>query len=175
MTTQVPTRTSTFLGGSPYSPARQAGGLIVSLLLVIVVAAVGNLAAVSSADQYRRLNQPGWAPPSWLFGPVWTVLYVLIAVAAWLVWRGEPWRAVRVPLAAHVVQLILNAAWTPLFFGAELRGLAFAEILVLVVAIAVTFVLFLRHSRAGAALLLPYLAWTVFAAVLTFSVWTMNS
>ncbi|MGN2639333.1 TspO/MBR family protein [Nocardia takedensis] len=174
MTTGTARSNSGWAHGSPYSPWAQAGGLVVSLLAVLVVATIGNLAAMSSGEQYDRLDTPAWAPPGWLFGPVWTVLYLLIAVSAWLVWRGEPWRAVRTPIAWHVVALVLNAAWTPLFFGAELRGAAFAEILALIAAIAVTFTLFLRHNRVAAALLIPYLAWTLFAAALTFAVWTMN-
>nr|WP_209899195.1 TspO/MBR family protein [Nocardia goodfellowii] len=146
-----------------------------ALVLVAAAATVGNLAAVSAAEDYKRLTQPGWAPPSWLFGPVWTVLYLLMAVAAWLVWRGAPWRSVRPALLVFLVQLILNAAWTPLFFGSDLRGLAFAEILVLLVAIAVTIWMFLRHSRIAAALLVPYFLWTAFAAALNFEIWRLNS
>ncbi|WP_240771791.1 TspO/MBR family protein [Nocardia sp. CS682] len=145
------------------------------LLLVVAAAATGNLAAQSSAEQYNQLDQPGWAPPSWVFGPVWTLLYALMALSAWWIWRGEPWQRVRWALAMFVGQLVLNALWTPLFFGADLRGLALAEILVLLVAIIATMAIFRRHSRFAAALLVPYLMWTTFAAALNFSVWQLNN
>ncbi|QBS46453.1 tryptophan-rich sensory protein [Nocardia sp. CS682] len=160
---------------SPYGTGVQVGGGAVVLLLVVAAAATGNLAAQSSAEQYNQLDQPGWAPPSWVFGPVWTLLYALMALSAWWIWRGEPWQRVRWALAMFVGQLVLNALWTPLFFGADLRGLALAEILVLLVAIIATMAIFRRHSRFAAALLVPYLMWTTFAAALNFSVWQLNN
>ncbi|MFC9437058.1 TspO/MBR family protein [Nocardia sp. NPDC057030] len=153
----------------------QAAGLAVSLLLVAAAATTGSLSATSSASQYDRLNQPAWAPPAWLFGPVWTLLYCMMAFAAWWVWRGERWPAVRIALAAYVIQLALNALWTPLFFAAERRGLALIEILVLLVTLSATVRLFSRHSRLAAALLVPYLCWTIFATALNFSVWQLNN
>ncbi len=106
---------------------------------------------------------------------MWTVLYALMAVSAWLVWRSYPSRENRLPLAVYGVQLVLNMAWTPLFFGLGWRGTAFIEILVLWGFIAATVVLFWHRSRWAAILLLPYVAWTTFAAVLNFSVWQLNS
>lgn len=99
------------------------------LVAVAVVAVVGGLASASAAEQYAGFVQPSWAPPSWLFGPVWTVLYVMIAVSGWLVWRQAG-----LAKPAHLVygvQLVLNMAWTPLFFAAGLFGVAFAEIVLL--------------------------------------------
>lgn len=134
-------------------------------------ALIGGLGVAGTAGEYNSLAQPSWAPPSWLFGPVWTVLYIGIAVSGWLVWRRSGWNAA---LAVFAVQLALNAIWTPLFFGAGLRGLALADIAVLWVLIGVNIVLFWRRSRPAAVLLLPYWAWVTFATALNASVWTMN-
>lgn len=158
-----------------YGIGAQACGLVIAVLSVVAAAVTGNLAAMSSADQYDRLTQPGWAPPPWVFGPVWIVLYALMALSAWWVWRSEPWRTVRWALVVFLAQLVLNAAWTPLFFGAGQRGFAFAEILVLFGAIIVTISMFRRHSIFAAALLMPYLVWTGFATVLNFTVWQLNN
>ncbi|WP_372660475.1 TspO/MBR family protein [Amycolatopsis kentuckyensis] len=138
---------------------------------VAVVAAVGSLAATQSRAVYSGLDQPPWAPPSWLFGPVWTVLYVLIAVSGWLFWRtGAPRRE----FAWYAAGLVLNAAWTPLFFAAGAYTLALVEIVVLDVAIAATALVFRRRSTAAAALQLPYLAWTLFATALNAAIVVLN-
>ena len=138
---------------------------------VTVAAAVGALGVRGTQEEYASLDQPAWAPPSWLFGPVWTVLYALIAVAGWLVWRKAGWGPA---LGAWVTQLVLNAIWTPLFFGAGRYGLAFAEIVLMWLAIGVTVALFRRVSRPAALLLLPYWAWVTFAAALNFAIWRPN-
>ncbi|MCI4062328.1 tryptophan-rich sensory protein [Micromonospora sp. R77] len=139
---------------------------------VTVAAAAGGLGVRGTSQEYASLNQPSWAPPSWLFGPVWTVLYALIAVAGWLVWRRVGFGPA---LWAWVVQLVLNAIWTPLFFGAGQYGLAFAEIVLMWLAIGVTVVLFRRVSRPAAALMLPYWAWVTFAAALNLAIWRLNA
>jgi translocator protein len=149
--------------------------LIVSLAAVAVVAVVGGLASASAAQDYGRLAQPSWAPPASVFGPTWTVLYTLMAVAAWLVWRSGPGAQTRPALIAYAVQLVLNAVWTPLFFGLGLRGVAFVDICLLWVALVVTVVLFWRRRPLAGALLLPYLAWTSFAACLNLAVWQLNT
>ncbi|SCG51952.1 TspO/MBR family protein [Micromonospora coxensis] len=139
---------------------------------VTVAAAIGGLGVQGTTDEYAALRQPDWAPPSWLFGPVWTVLYALIALAGWLVWRKVGFGPA---LWAWIAQLVLNAIWTPLFFGAGQYGLAFAEIVLMWLAIAVTVALFWRISRPAAALMLPYWAWVTFAAALNFSIWQLNT
>ena len=146
-------------------------GLVPFLLAVAVVAAIGGLAAGSAGSTYRSLELPPFAPPSWLFGPVWTVLYVLMAVAAWLVWRRTGWTT---GLTWWVVQLVLNLAWTPLFFAADRYGLALVDIVVLIGALVVTMLLFRRTSTAAAWLLVPYLAWVVFATALTVGIVVLN-
>ncbi|MFF5175047.1 TspO/MBR family protein [Micromonospora sp. NPDC000089] len=139
---------------------------------VAAAAALGGLGVSGTADEYADLRQPGWAPPSWLFGPVWTLLYALIAVAGWLVWRRVGFGPA---VWAWCAQLVLNAIWTPLFFGAGRYGLAFAEILLMWLAIGVTVALFRRISRPATLLMLPYWAWVTFAAALNFSIWQLNS
>jgi tryptophan-rich sensory protein len=140
-------------------------------IAVLCTAVVGGLAASGSKAEYAALELPGWAPPAWLFGPVWTILYVLIALAGWLVWQRTGWTPA---LHAYAVQLGLNAAWTPLFFGAGWYGVALVEIVLLWVLIAVTIVLFRRISRPAAALLVPYVAWVSFATALNAAVWWAN-
>lgn len=141
------------------------------LAAVAVAALAGGLAAADARSVYSGLDLPSFAPPAWLFGPVWTVLYLGIAVSGWLYWKagGE-----RRGLVWYAVQLVLNAAWTPLFFAAGAYGLALADIVLLDAAIVVTALYFRRRSRASAALLLPYLAWTTYATALTIAIVVLN-
>jgi tryptophan-rich sensory protein len=145
--------------------------LAVFAAAVFVAAAIGGLGVAGTPQEYQGLVQPDWAPPSWLFGPVWTVLYVLIALSGWLVWQRTGWGAA---LTAYAIQLVLNAAWTPLFFGAGAYTLALVDIIVLWLAIGVTVVLFWRHSRLAAMLLLPYWAWVTFATALNAAIVSLN-
>ncbi|MEO6801380.1 MAG: TspO/MBR family protein [Rhodanobacter sp.] len=156
------------------SHARQITGLIGWLVLSFVAAAVGALASVQAANFYQHLAQPSWAPPSSVFGPVWSVLYALMGVAAWLVWREGGWRRQRGVLALFVTQLALNALWSWLFFGWHLGALAFADIVLLWLLIVATLVGFWRGRRLAGALLVPYLCWVTFASALNFTVWHLN-
>ncbi len=146
------------------------GGL---LALSFGAAAIGT--PFIPGDWYAALAKPSWNPPSWVFGPVWMLLYTLMAVAAWLVWQRGEGGARRLALGLYAVQLALNAAWTPLFFGLHLLGVAFVEILLLWLAIAATIAAFHRVHRLAAWLLVPYLAWVSFAAVLNFTLWRLNA
>ena len=146
-----------------------------SVVAVAVAAGLGGLATSSASDAYGRLEQPGFAPPSWVFGPTWTVLYAMMAIAAWLVWRSGPWSDTRPALTLYAVQLVLNAAWTPLFFGLGWRGVAFGELSVLLLVLIATVVAFWRRRVLAGVLLLPYLAWSAFALCLNFAVWQLNS
>lgn len=148
-------------------------GLCGWLLLSFAPAALG--AFFMPGEWYAGLNKPAWNPPSWVFGPVWSALYAMMAVAAWLVWRRGGFVAQRRPLALFLTQLVLNAAWTPLFFGLHQPGAAFAEILLLWMAIAATLAAFRPVSYAAAWLLAPYLAWVSFAAVLNGVLWRLNA
>jgi benzodiazapine receptor len=156
------------------SPSRAVAGLAVFAVAVVLVAAIGGLAATSSAAQYQALDLPSWAPPAAVFGPVWTVLYAMIAIAGWLVWRRRGVVGAPGAFAVYAVQLALNALWTPLFFGMGAIGAAFVEICALWIAVATTIVLFGRHSRSAAVLLVPYLAWVTFAAALNGAIWQLN-
>lgn len=157
------------------SVARQVGWLCGLVMLCLSAAAAGGvLTAVSVGDWYRSLAKPPWTPPDWLFGPVWTALYLCMAISAWLVWRKAGWRRARAALGLFAVQLALNAAWSGIFFGMRRPGLAFVEILALWMSIAVTGVAFWSRSTWAALLLTPYLAWTSFAALLNFAIWKMN-
>ena len=147
-------------------------GLCGWLLLCFAAASPG--AVFMPGEWFAALKKPSWNPPGWVFGPVWTALYAMMAVAAWLVWRRGGFAAQGRPLGAFLAQLALNALWTPLFFGLHRPGVAFAEILLLWLAIAWTIALFWRVQRAAAWLLVPYLAWVGFAAVLNGTLWRLN-
>ena len=129
----------------------------------------------SISDWYAHLNKPFFTPPNWVFGPAWTVLYLLMAFSAALVWqKGFAKPLVKIALALYLLQLILNGLWMPLFFGLKMPLLAFFEIVLLWSAIILTIVSFARVSKPAVLLLLPYIAWTSFAAVLNFSLWLLN-
>jgi tryptophan-rich sensory protein len=152
----------------------QVLGLLGWLAVGFAAAALGGLASVSAGDFYRQLARPDWAPPAWLFGPAWTVLYLLMSVAAWLVWRDGGFRRRGLALTLFLVQLAVNALWTWLFFVWRLGALAFGEIVLLWALILCTAIAFRRVRPMAAALLLPYLAWVTFAAALTWAIWKRN-
>jgi len=142
--------------------------------LALCFAAAGTAVFVSTGGWYAALHKPSWNPPAWVFGPAWSLLYVLMAVAAWLVWREGGWKAQGRTLGLFLFQWVLNALWTPLFFGLHRPGLAFAEIVVLWLAIAATLASFWKVRMAAGVLLVPYLAWVSFAAVLNCTIWRLN-
>jgi benzodiazapine receptor len=148
--------------------------LAASALATTTVAGVGSAASIRAKEDYATLRQPSWAPPGWVFGPVWTVLYTMMTLAAWLVWRAEPREAGRPALRAYAAQLGLNALWSPLFFGLGKRGAALVDSGLLWGAIVATIRLFARRSPVAAALLAPYLAWATFATALNWSAWRRN-
>lgn len=152
----------------------QLVGLLGWLLVTAVAAAIGAAASMQAGSFYADLVRPDWAPPAQVFSPVWTVLYLLMAVAAWLVWCISGWRSARTALTLYLVQLAFNALWSWLFFGWRMGAAAFAGIVLLWLLIAVTTVAFWRIRPLAGALLLPYLAWVSFAAFLNYSVWQLN-
>ena len=158
----------------PDSASRQLLGLAGWLAVAFIAAAVGALASVQSREFYVQLDRPSWSPPGWVFGPVWTVLYALMGIAAWLVWRVRGWAGARLALGRFLAQLALNALWTWLFFAWRMGGLAFAEIIVLWLLIAATVLAFWSVRPLAGALLLPYLAWVSFASALNWAIWRMN-
>jgi tryptophan-rich sensory protein len=143
------------------------------LVLCFGAAAFGGF--FGPGEWYAKLRKPSWNPPNWIFGPVWTTLYIMMAVAAWRVWWLDGNGGRRKALVFFLVQLCLNAAWTPLFFGLKQPALAFANIVLLWIAIGATAVAFLRMDRAAGWLMVPYLAWVSFAAVLNAALWRLNS
>ncbi len=158
---------------TPSAP-RQALGLLGWLLLTFIAAALGAAASADAGAFYAQLVRPSWAPPGWLFGPVWSILYALMAVSAWLVWRARGFARARTALTLFVVQLAANALWSWLFFVWREGGLALADVLMLWILIAATIVWFQRVSTLAGVLLYPYLAWVSFASALTFAVWRLN-
>jgi benzodiazapine receptor len=151
---------------------RDVAGLVGFIILCFGVSALGGLAAAPAIREwYEPLEKPSWTPPEWVFGPVWTLLYALMAVAGWLVWReGRS----RIAALLFLLQLALNAAWPWLFFARQRPDWAFFDVVVLAIAIVATMAAFYRVRRRAAFLLVPYLAWVVFAATLNLAVWRLN-
>ena len=153
---------------------RQLLGLAGWLVASFIAAAIGAAASIQAGAFYARLVRPDWAPPANVFGPVWTVLYILMGLAAWLVWREGGFRARRLALGLFLVQLAVNALWSWLFFGWHLGALAFADIVLLWGLLVATLVAFWRVRPVAGALLVPYLLWVSFATALSYSVWQHN-
>lgn len=149
-------------------------GLLAWLLVCFAAAGIGGLASAQATGFYASLIRPSWAPPGWLFGPVWTLLYIAMAISAWLIWRDHGFQKAKIPLALFLIQLAFNALWTWIFFVWQLGAWAFIEILVLWALILITTVTFWRLLRVAGMLLLPYLAWVTFASALTLALWKSN-
>jgi benzodiazapine receptor len=160
--------------GSTPSKPKQAVGLLVWLAISFVASGIGAMASIRAAPFYGQLVQPSWAPPSSVFGPVWTILYALMGIAAWLVWRADSLRATRAALSLFLLQLAVNALWTWLFFAWSQGALAFADIMLLWLLVVATAVSFWRIRPLAGALLIPYLLWVSFAAALNLSIWQLN-
>ena len=144
--------------------------LAISVVLVAAVAFFGS--RFVPGPWYEALNKPSWTPPNGLFGPVWTVLYALMALAAWKVWIAV--RRIDAALIVYGLQLVLNALWSYLFFGLHRIDWALADIIALWLAIVLTVVLFWRRDRLAGMVMLPYLLWVAYAAALNFTVWRLN-
>jgi len=149
-------------------------GFIGWVVLCFAASAAGAIASISARDFYAKLTQPEWAPPGWVFGPVWSVLFALMAIAAWLVWRDGGFTKHRGALTLFIIQLIPNVLWSWLFFAWNKGALAFADIIFLWILIAATVVSFWKINRLAGAMLIPYLLWVSFAACLNYSVWQLN-
>lgn len=157
------------------SRPRQALGFFAWLALCVATSGVGALASVNARTFYAELVQPAWAPPGWIFGPVWSALFLAMAVSAWLVWRVPTQsRSRSIALGLFVVQLVANATWSWLFFAWHLGGVAFAEVVLLWLLIAGTLVYFWRLKPVAGLLLTPYLAWVTFASALNYTLWQLN-
>jgi translocator protein len=152
---------------------------ITSIFVLIGFVCICFVAATTGAmfrpgDWYERLRKPAWRPPNWVFPPAWTFLYLTIAVSGWLVWRTSGFASAVFPFAIYLVQLILNASWSPIFFGMRRPDLAFIEVVMLWLSIIATIAAFHRVNAVAAWLLLPYLAWVTFAAALNLTIWRLN-
>lgn len=153
---------------------KQLLGLAMWLLISFTAAAIGAFASANAGAFYQQLLRPDWAPPGWLFGPVWTVLYLCMGIAAWLVWREQGFRRDGAALTLFLIQLAINALWTWLFFVWHQGLLAFVEILILWALIAGTMVAFWRVRPLAGVLLFPYLLWVTLATALTYATWQLN-
>ena len=150
-------------------------GLAIFIGICLGAGGLGAIATTPEIDGwYRTVAKPTWNPPNSVFGPVWTTLFVMMAVAVWLVWRPAGFIAAKVPLLLFTAQLALNVAWSWIFFGLHQPGWAFVEIVILWLAIAATTRAFFQRSKLAGWLLVPYLAWVSFAAVLNFAIWRLN-
>jgi tryptophan-rich sensory protein len=149
------------------------------ILLIAICLAAGGLGAIATTPEiegwYRTLAKPGWNPPAAIFGPVWTTLYIMMAIAAWFVWKPAGLQGAALPLSLFAVQLLLNVAWSWIFFGMHAPGWAFVEIVVLWIAILATTIAFFRASQIAGWLMIPYLAWVSFASMLNFVIWRLNA
>jgi translocator protein len=160
----------------PQSQMRSALALATCVVACYGAAFVGSaLTSPTIAGWYETLIKPPFTPPSWLFGPVWTVLYLAMAIAGWLVWRRKGLTGATLPLALFGGQLLLNALWSVLFFGLREPGVALIEILLLWAVILATTLSFRSVSRTASWLLTPYLAWVTFAVALNLEIWRLNS
>src|SRR5208283_250058 len=147
--------------------------LILCILVCVGAAGIGSLLTTPAVSPwYASLRKPSWTPPNWLFGPVWTILFLAMAIAAWLVWRKVGLTAA--PMQLFLLQLLLNVAWSALFFRLRSPGLAFAEIVMLWFAILATSIEFWKVVTAAGGLLFPYLIWVSYAAALNCSIWRLN-
>jgi benzodiazapine receptor len=156
------------------APPRQWVALVAALVIVYAAAAVGALGSADAGRFYAQLALPSWAPPGWIFGPVWSALYALMGIAAWLVWRARPAAGIGKALALFGAQLAANCLWSWLFFHWHRGAAAFVEVLILWALILATIVAFRRISPVASILMLPYLAWVTFAAGLNLAIWRLN-
>jgi len=149
--------------------------LIVSMGTCLLVGVSGSLVTATSVREwYPHIQKPWWTPASAVFGPVWTVLYLLMGVSAWLIWRNAAGSTRRTALLIFVTQLVLNGTWSFLFFGLRSPGWAALKIVLLWSSIVATMIAFARINRLAAGILLPYLFWVSYAAALNVAIWNLN-
>lgn len=162
-------KTETYTGFSQWL------ALGVSIAVCFAAAGIGSMFTDPEiGGWYARIVKPSWTPPNWVFGPVWSTLYLMMAVAAWLVWREEGFAGAKLPLSLFAVQLVLNTLWSIFFFGMHRIGLALADIALLWSAILLTMLAFWRVTPWAGLLMLPYLLWVSYASALNYSIWRMN-
>jgi tryptophan-rich sensory protein len=151
-------------------------GLVVFIIICFAAAGIGSSVTTPQIPGwYADLAKPAWNPPNWIFGPVWSCLYLMMAVAAWLVWQQRGFAVAKLPLTLFAIQLVLNSLWSVLFFGLQNPGAAAGEIVLLWMAILATLLAFWKRSKWAGGLLVPYLAWVSFAAALNVAIWRLNT
>ena len=159
---------------APSARRRSSHAALLAFCVLCVVGGAASGLATPPGAWYQSLAKPSWTPPPWLFGPVWTVLYIMIGIAGWMIWSGRAAPRGRVAVTLFAVQLALNFTWTPVFFGLRAPGPAFAVILTLMACIVATILASWRHERMAALLLLPYAVWVSFASALNLALWRLN-
>lgn len=158
-----------------FTKSQELLGLLFFMTVCFGVSIAGGMITASSlGDWYAALNKPTFNPPNWVFGPVWTILYALMAIASWRIWRIAGLRGAKIPLFIFGLQLALNLAWSMFFFGMRSINLALADIVLLLIAIITTASLFFRKDLIGGLLFIPYIAWVAFATVLNTAIWLLN-
>ena len=151
-------------------------GLVVFVAVCLGAGGLGAMATTPEIDSwYKTIEKPSWNPPDYVFGPVWTTLFVMMAIAAWTIWKQDGFQKTATPLTLFFLQLALNVGWSWIFFGFHQIGWAFAEIIVLWLTIVMTTIAFFRRSKIAGWLMMPYLAWVSFASVLNFTIWRLNT
>lgn len=148
------------------------------ILCTLAIVALGTISGLSTASQittwYAELNKPSWNPPSWIFAPMWTTLYIMMGIAFARVWHTAPSKARNTAMGLFVVQLLLNLIWTPVFFGMHQIGIALIIIITLAILIVLTIRLFMKIDNIAGYLLIPYLLWVSFASFLNFTIYQLN-
>ena len=148
---------------------------IVSVAVPVAVGALSGLFTVTGEGSwYRTINKPSWNPPGWIFGPVWTTLYILMGIAFYQVWRLPESKAGRTAILLFGIQLILNFFWSFIFFNQHQIGWALVEIIAMWIMILLTIFVFAKVNTVAAWLLVPYISWVSFAAILNYTIWRLN-
>ena len=149
--------------------------LVISIIIAQGSGLIGSLFTATSVNTwFETISKPTWNPPSWIFGPVWTILYLLMGIAAYIIWQKKDIVGVKVTLLVYGIHLVFNSLWSILFFGLKNPQLAFFEIIVLLILIIITTILFWKIDRWAGALMFPYIAWVSFATVLNYTIWQLN-
>ncbi len=148
--------------------------IVICLAIPVLIGMASGFLTADSIELYKKLQQPGFAPPGWVFGPVWLVLYLLMGYASYRIWIKRNSCDVKGALTYYGVQLIFNFSWSLIFFRFQLRGLALIELLILLTLIIITTVKFYKIDKTAGVLLYPYIAWVSFAGLLNYSVWVLN-
>ena len=147
-------------------------GLIIWIIICFIPAIIGT--QFDPGSWYQNLSKPDWNPPNWIFGPVWTVLYISMGISVWIIWKNLGLKRAAIPIGFFIAQLVLNAIWSWLFFGLNNPTLALFDIVALWLLILITIIMFWRLKTVAGALLLPYIGWVSFATVLNYYIWHLN-